>query len=592
MRRSISAALIAGSLTFVGFAPASATPAPPTFSDLSTATPGHVTGTVTTDQPYVFIRMANDTQTSMVTVAPDGTGTFDLATWGFGSSSGTTFVQAAACPTTTYDASCSPTVTSDAFTPSDVTPQVTWFTDGTIGPGQDDPSITVSDTGGGDLRAIFVSDGDRSDVLLDHNGTTVLPVTDGVGFVRITRCRSGSTFVCNDLGFAAPLEQSLEVRRTASAAWTSGGIATKAAPNPVFDVSTSRPDGAYTLTWQLENVADPGIAVVSSATPETGSLSNGVTSGITIDTTGVPDGDYQLVGTLTIDEPDWGTYTDVPLPDASVTVDKTGPSVSSMTAAPATIYPRIGTTRYPGTTHVTVAGSLEYADTAVVRNAAGAPVAHPELQFTDESHADLTWSGRTDAGVVVPSGTYTVIVLDAAGNESAKVAHVTVDARQLVTKTLTKTLTATGSKVLAMPGACSSVTSPSTHGWTGSISLLSNSKCHRSADASTVVTAHAINLPAATSYLTAQVKVYAGAARGAAGSRAQLFYLKGGSGDITAPAVLGATVGTHAGPRLAANNLVLKDGAHVALLWYVATARGNRYDVKNFTVTVRYQVLR
>lgn len=592
MRRLLSAALVAGSLTFIGFAPAHAAPAPPVFSNLDSSTPGHVTGTVTSDQPYVWVRLANNVPATELTLS-GGTATFDLESWGYGSNTNSVTVTGVACPDhPAVPANCSGLGESAPVSPTDVTPTVTWFADDTIGPGQADPSITVSDTGGGNLEAIFVSDGDGSSVQLAHNGTTVLPVTDGIGYVWIRRCSAANAFNCNDLGFSAPLHHDLEVRRNATATWLSGDAATAAHPNPVRRIATSHPNGtSYSVSWHL---ADPETSnpVPGTGGTVTGTLTSGETPDITIETAGITDGGYTIAGTMTFTDPDFGTYTNVPLAEGFLYVDKSGPVVTSIAAKPTRIYPEIATTAHPLWTTVAINGSFDYQEQVEIRNAGGVTVARPDLDFASQTTAHFSWNGQQTEGDTVPSGTYTVVVLDASGNQASTIGHVTVDNRQLVTKTLTRTVTAKGSKVTQDVGACSVVKSPSTHGWTGSLSLLSNSKCHRTDRAGVVVTAHALKLPAAAAYLSAQVKVYGGAARRAGGSRALLSYLKGPGDDITTPRALSARIGTHAGPRMSARGLVLSDSTGTYLAWYAKTGAGNRYDVKSFTVSLTYQVLR
>ena len=56
-----------------GISPASAAPAAPTVSDLDASTPGHVTGTVASDQPFVLVRLFSDDLTEMYATW-DGTG--------------------------------------------------------------------------------------------------------------------------------------------------------------------------------------------------------------------------------------------------------------------------------------------------------------------------------------------------------------------------------------------------------------------------------------------------------------------------------------------------------------------------------------
>ncbi|GAB4012299.1 hypothetical protein [Nocardioides ultimimeridianus] len=591
MRRLLAAALIAGPLTVLGVAPAHAVPAAPTFSNLDASTPGHVTGTVTSDQPYVFVRMDNDTATSMVTLA-GGTGSFDLETWGYGSGSGTTDVQAAACPTATADGSCSSLATSAAFTPTDVTPQVTWFDDGTIGPGQGDPSITVSDTGGGDLHAIFVSDGQRFDTVVAHNGTTVLPAdADGSGYVRITRCRSGSPFVCNDLGFTAPLEHDLAVRRTASAVWLRDvGVATAAAPDPVYtvDPTPSTAEASYTLSWHLET-GSPATQVGGGGTA-TGSLTAGTPIAVTLDTTDVPDGDYTVVGTLTLHDPDFGTYTDVPVEGGSLRVDKTGPTIDPGSLHVTHTYVRPESGAGDDLVTITATGAnAEDGDTWTVLGPTGQLVRSflPGIVTPGQSW-EAQFDGRDEDGVPLPSGGYTVQLSDANGNLGPTLK---VQVQRLAARTFTKTVTAKASKVDQYVGRCSRLASPSSHGWAGSLGYFANTRCRSTTGVdSTVATEHSVRLPAAATYRDVQISAYGGAAKGFGRSVAVMYYEDPSRNNKVAKTILGARAGTWAGPRKAASTMVKRIGSARYVFWTAGTAARQHYDVKGFTVTVRYQI--
>jgi len=111
-------------------------------------------------------------------------------------------VHAVACPNNVYvPAECSAEQTSGVnFSPTDVDPGVTWFSDDTIGPGQD-ATVTVTDpTGGGALKAFWDNtDGLDQTTTLDRNGNTNLTLVDGTGTVTIKRCSTVDPSFCNRL---------------------------------------------------------------------------------------------------------------------------------------------------------------------------------------------------------------------------------------------------------------------------------------------------------------------------------------------------------------------------------------------------------
>ncbi len=321
-RTPIIAVITTVVLTVVGFGPAHAEPGDPVVSDLDASTAGHVLGTVTSVAPYVSVRLSTDVAPQIVTLTA-GTGTFDLATWGY---SGTLPVYVASCAVAApaLPSDCSTEVASTAtFTPTDVVPDVTWPTDTTVGPG-DGPVVTVSDpAGGGDLRAIWVNPGDDLETAVTRDVATPLTLSDGSGFVRLVRCRAGSTTVC--AAFSPDQKVDLVVRTVVTA--TVGPVNALTASSPTADVTVDTDaTGTYQLTWSLEQSGTP-VAGYGGST--SGTLDgSGAADPFMIDGGGLLDGSYDVVVSISVTDPSFGAY---PAAGAvgTVTVAGAGPTTTA-----------------------------------------------------------------------------------------------------------------------------------------------------------------------------------------------------------------------------------------------------------------------
>lgn len=580
-----AAALMASALLVA--APATAANASLTFSyqNLSTSTPGHVTGTVSSDQPYVWVRLRSNVPATKLTLS-GGTANFDLETWGYGDAGdGKITVEGVACPADPpTEASCSELVTSARFTPHEITPQVTWFTDTTIGPGQD-ATVTVSDAGGGTLRWGL------NGPVIAHNGTTTLDVDDDTTNVSIVRCSTANAYNCSDANFTTSLSRDLQVRRTLTAE-SNGNIVTGQQASTTVDVGTSA-NGTYALSWYLQAYdMDSGTLIPGTSGPTqtaSGTLVNRYAEAVPVNVSGLSDGAYLPVATITVTDPDFGTYANVPVVAGGIiTVDRTAADITAFTPAASTIYPLIKSAKRPGNVKLTVTGNFTYQEKAQIRNSVGAVIAEPTLEFESQNKATLVWDGTNAGGTPQAAGSYTVVVLDGNGNVSPKTAKIAVSGLRLVTKTFTKTVTARSSLVDQYVGKCSQLRKPSLRGWSGSLGFYANTKCHKTSwKASAVSTVHAISLPAADRYLDVRVNTYGGAAKARKSSTAGVRYLTTNGGWV-ADRLLTKKVGWHPGATWTANGIVFSDRSFG---WGIATAAKDRYDVKSFTVVVRYQTL-
>jgi len=573
---------------------------------LNAPTAGHITGTVTSDQPYVGVRLASNVPATFVPIV-NGSGTFDLETWGYrDSGTGNAIVEARACDGAVGPVTCSNAQTSGVeFTPIDVVPQVSEFADNTIGPEDPNPGLTVSDpNGGGVLKANWSPPGGcSSDTEVNRNGTTQLNICgDGIGFIHLFRCASANTLNCTPI--YGGLDPSLQVHRTLNLFTDPSKTITQARPNSSFVVYADS-TGTYQLNWHLQKLVND----VPVDVPDTGGTANGTLAGVgqvlfaapvTIPGAGLEDGQYVVAGTITVHTPsdpayqDFGTYTDVPLPkDQVLTVDTTGPAVSSITTSPTKIYPRISSNAtYKPSTKITVtfAAGDDVQALLIYRKSTGALVRTLTPSSYGTTHVSGTWNGRSgsNTGPVVPSGTYLIKARDGDKNISSTVGQVTVSGYRLVAKTWTHTFTPAATLVDKYVGKCSTLRKPSLRGWYNSFGYYANTRCTSQTTSNSLVsTVHAAYLPSAAEYTDIRVSAYGGAAQSKPGSRAVIRYLRT-DGSWGSEHALSGTLGTHDGMDVSARYLVYKDHGFA---WGLYTGFGYRYDVKSFTVVLHYKVL-
>lgn len=566
-----------------------------TFADLDTSTPGHVTGTVASTQPYVWVRLASNVPAVKLTLE-NGSAGFDLETWGYGEGpDGTAHVQGVACPADPpTEQSCSGVTTSDAFTPNEITPDVTWFADDTVGPDQD-VQIAVEDHGGGTLQAIFVRDGGAGSTAatLDQHGTTTLDLADGDGYVWIRRCATANVNNCSELNFTHELHHDLHVHRAMSVEIPTVRTVAKKVNTSKLDLVTSRA-GTYTVNLRLVRLdPDTGELVTGSAGPSrttTGTLVDGVATNVPVlvPVSKLVDGTYVATGTITVVDPDYGTYTDIPVGGGLVTVDRTGPSLKWAIASPRTIYPRINNAVRRGSSTVTFTGTLDGQELLEIRNSDGAVVARPKLHRVDARKATVVWKGAGADGKLLPKGTYVFVLTDQLGNATNVVARVTLSRQRLVTKTFKHPVTAQDGLVGKYVGKCSQLVRPATRGWISSLGFYANTRCGTTTwNASAVSTLHRRKLPTADTYLSVRIDTYGGARPGVPGSEAVIRYLTTKQTWVD-DRILGSKAALHTGATRSAKGMIDSDRY---LYWGVATAYGNQYDVAKFTIVVRYTTL-
>ncbi len=579
-RTSILAVVATVAATAVGLSPAHAALDTPIVSNLDSSTAGHVAGTVTSIAPFVRVRLNPYVGATMVTMT-EGSGTFDLETWGY---AGTRSVYVSSCevaePTQAED--CSTEVASTAtFVPTDVLPEVTWPSDTTLGP-EDSPTITVSDPlGGGDLRARWVSGDDFLDTALVRDVETPLDIPTGTGVIRVVRCSTGSATICTP--FDPDLSIPVELRTGVTG--TLGQIDALTTPNPASSAAVDTDvTGSYDLIWTLEQEGAPVAGVGGTGS---GVLTDeGATDPFLIEGAALPEGQYDVVVSLTLTGTEYG---DLPGgASGTVRVDRTGPAVT-LTPSVGTIYPLIATKAYPTLTRIDVGGDPN-PDTGFVVRTAGSGVVVRDLLLNLNK---TVWNGRNNAGKVVASGPYRVYAVDADGNLGASFAAVTVSRQTLVLKKFVTRVSASGSiygprKI----GVCSQLKIPSSRGVLGSLGFYANTKCRTQGfEASAVSTSHFIKVPVAQRYVDMRIDVTGGAAVGYGGSKGILRYLKDpgtSAAHWVNETAMSSAYGIHRGPTQSLTSML---DTERFLVWGFLTFNGSRYDVIRFTVVVRYYVL-
>lgn len=569
----------------------------PSFTVIDVSTPGHVSITVGSDAPYVALRMQSvgeqvgdqlvDLAFGDWTVEPvtNGAATFDLETWGVD----TGRVLARTCSGATVDYCGITAQGSQTFTPGDVDPVAVWPEDLTIGNGQS-YAVTVSDTGGGDLAAVWdvgqYFGPERTPVTRDQAATLPL-AQDGTAPVIIQRCSTLDWRVCHDTVAQHQITVNKHLSAHVEKTWLgeiSPAVGTKL--RPVIATSEGQD---FTLGWSIENLYGNPMNGFSGTISGLTADAQGKVHPV-IDPTGLPDSpnNYTLRMELSYDDPDVGQVK-TGFAGVDFRIDTVGTPITKVSATPGQLYPYRD--NYRDSVAITVARPWDYVKLRLEILNANNTVVKAFVVPTTVTDETFTWTGRNSAGRVVPAGTYhfRATLTDAAGNVTTKSqGSVSVVRKKVVSKTFTKTYSASGSLVKKVViGNCSTLASPSKRGWAGSLGFYSNAKCSNSFEASIIETRHAVKVPAALKYGSLRVSMYGGAAREASRSVAYLAYINTKL-EFTKPVVMMPAVGSHAGPSVSGGAFVFDDRS---IGWDVFNVKGSRYDVKSFTVKLSYTVL-
>lgn len=585
----IAAIMAVGALA----APAHAAPNP-TVSDVATPEPGRVTATITSDAPYVRVEMRDGAggaytfDDQVLAVAADThTAQLDRPTWGFPAS---TKIRVTDC-TDPFTWSCDwAAADEETFAPVDVVPTITWSADTKVGPADDLFTVTASDpTGGGSLRAQTEwAGGDSNWWMLQRNGATALDLGDGSIDVTIVRCSDAGT-TCRAYD---DLTTHVDVNRRVWG-WVESVTPEVLGPDdttaPDAQANLMLPEGSdLTVELRVKDWVSGDVIEGFGGTFTDLTLDGDRRETIPLDLTGIESGHYEMDGTVSYDDPDFG-HLEGPINSSSFRVDATAPVVQSVRVSSSEIYPvKDG---FKDTVNLTTNAT----DDAMIRsrweirNSAGTVVR--ALTSSAWWHTnEVVWNGKTSTGGIAPAGKYTVhtIVTDAHGNSTVNdSAKITVSAKRLVNKTFTKTVPARGSMFDKFVGRCSKLATPAGRGWAGSMGLYTGTRCKGKGDAMFVSTAHSARVPDAFRYGTLQITAYGGAGKAEPRSLAYITYLHKKSGWKN-HVRLGSSVRGHRGAKVGADSYIFPDRS---IGWGVYTGGGARYDIKNFTIKLTYTLL-
>ena len=218
------------------------------------------------------------------------------------------------------------------------------------------------------------------------------------------------------------------------------------------------------------------------------------------------------------------------------------------------------------------------------------------------SEALLRWDGSDFLGTSLAAGDYTLTftATDAAGNTSVSEARtLTVDEGRLVTRTFSVSGTPKQALVEKDVRRCGALRSP-VRGWRGSYGYYANARCDATGVPSVAATVNGSYVPKAFRdkdrgffYKDITVKTYGGNARQRPGAKGLLQYWNYAKQTWFASRTMGSRVTNHAGRTTSAKPMVVTDdGDRHYVIWSMLTANGHWYDVKKFTVVLKYQVMK
>jgi hypothetical protein len=192
-----------------------------------------------------------------------------------------------------------------------------------------------------------------------------------------------------------------------------------------------------------------------------------------------------------------------------------------------------------------------------------------------------------------PDGTYTMTVriTDWAGNTGQVDRKVEVIDQRLRSLEWKRTFRADEVLIAKGVGRCGSLEMPARRAWRGSIGYRTDAHCARPRQwfAST---SHGVFLPySVTDKYWVRVSVYGGKPRSDERSYLKMFYRNRADDDWVDGGQLGDRVGLHDGYEKRNGVVLGQDEQKPYVVWNVGLGGGYNYDVKSFTVALRYQAL-
>jgi hypothetical protein len=350
-----------------------------------------------------------------------------------------------------------------------------------------------------------------------------------------------------------------------------------------------------TVTWELlDRWGDP-LAVPATGTVPSSTLGRDADGYADMEfdvPRGVPDGDYVLDVRMTVDDPDFGRL--------SGSLGRQGAIAVQIDA----VAPRLTVGKVPATFYPVNDGYLDDFDFSVgssksgmaqfeVRSASGARVYRADPEYiTPYFPGGFRWDGHTNSNRLVPEGRYTLSVTiadDAGGQGALWTGHVRVSHQRLQFATYTRTVRAAPYLVNKFVGKCSTLSRKRG----GTLGFYSQKKCTGSDRSSTVIGQFGIYIPKAfqNKYSWGRLTVNGGPTTTSRRNYLISAFVKP-NGKLAGRKQLGAGR-THGGPKVELTNVVFdrtKDKPY--LIWSNGLTAGSRYDVRSFTISVEYQVLR
>lgn len=567
-----------------------------TIVNLDSSTPGHVTGTIVTDAKELQVFAANadnDYYVDSVFVKDvSGSYSFDLETWGLDAGQ----IQFWACGTGWTQ--CSLTKGAYLFTATDLAPtSVTWPDDVTIGEEPYAVSAVDAPSAGGHL---WVSPATRAgdqwgspgmpagSQPLATDGTTrqVDPPTDGVTTLNLLRCnRDSAPTACRPTGLSRTISVDRDIRIQSVQPATQYASASASFTLNLEAGESDQPEhtGPIDLSWE---VIGPQMRIAARG-QATGLVLTGHSVTVSIDTSSLPADGYYVRWTVAATNDAYGRVATGNQEFGSFIVDHMAPPVPTLTASATSVYPVQDRYRDFVTFHASP-GYVDGTSRMEIWNSTGSTRLQSlawDYQAEADQYFSYTWRGRYADGSPYPAGSYRtrIVHTDQAGNVAAAWGPtIAVVRKHLSARDWTRTVTAQGSLAVGHAGGCSRLRSPSGHGWTGSLGLLSRYYCSTSGAPSLVKISHQVTAPAATRYSDVSLAVYGGSARNRATDSLSVSTGHDGQWYRTEAS---SKVGWHTGVG------TMQVGPGRLLTWESWVTGGRRYDVGSYRLHMRYWVL-
>ena len=217
------------------------------------------------------------------------------------------------------------------------------------------------------------------------------------------------------------------------------------------------------------------------------------------------------------------------------------------------------------------------------------------FRFGVDGEISFSWNAHRSSGRVFHEGTYTIraTVVDRSNDRKVMTEAFKLDHASVQWVRWRRTFRAADTIIDRDVGRCAALRRPARAGWPGSLGY--RSRC-RDGRRSVVSTVHEVTFPEPFRgwFSHVRLSMYGGHAKGSARSRLQYFYLTHAGEWKHTLRGFRSDLGTHAGFIGTGSQYVHgrrnDDPPH--FIWSAGLGGGQAYDVKTFTVTTQYQVLK